>query len=235
MAADLVFCITTADQTLLARWQAAFKKEGWRTSVFSCIDALCAGACRAELDLVEVCSPLCRSPEELLRVITNRKPVATLAFATRENISDSQIAKFLGAGADDFIFANVDERVLVAKIQTYLRRMAPAISEALSKTESSSGDIRIDRAGRVVMITTGTVESAELLHLTQTELEILSMLVDSEKRVVSREMMLEKLWGSNATEVYSHCISKHIETLRKKLGPHGRRIKTVYGSGYMFI
>lgn len=230
----LIFCITTVDQTVINRWQDAFKKEGWEAEVFNCLGTLCAGACRAELDLVEVGSPLCGTPEELQKVIKNRKPVATLAFATRKNISDAQIVKFLGAGADDFILADMDERVLVAKIKTYMRRLEPAIAAALAKVESNSGDIKIDRARRVVSIRTGPGECAELLHLTQKELEILSMLVGSEKRVVSRRRMLEEIWGGNAAEVYPHCISKHLETLRKKLGPHGRRIKTVYGSGYMF-
>ena len=60
------------------------------------------------------------------------------------------------------------------------------------------------------------------------------MLVDQEKRVVSRESMLEKLWGDCAGDVYSDCINKHVESLRKKLGLYGRKVKTVYGSGYMF-
>lgn len=228
------FCITTLDQTVLNRWQAVFKKEGWETITFDHKNTTCADAGRMELDLVEVCSTLCETPEDLQELIEKRKPVAILAFAAPQNISNSQIIQFLESGADDFIFSNTDERVIVAKLKAYIRRLTPVISTAMSKLSSTSGDIKIDQNKRTVKIEARSGKHTELSNLTQKELKILSMLVGNEKRVVSREVILEKLWGDGATEVYSECINKHIESLRKKLGPYGRRIKTVYGSGYMF-
>jgi len=225
----------TLDQTVRNRWQAAFTKEGWETRVFDGRHAACAGGGSAELDLVEIGSQLCRTPEDLQKVIKARNPVVTLAFATQQSISNSQIVQFLESGADDFVFSNMDERVIVAKLKTYIRRLAPLISKTLSALASSGGDIKIDRNNRTVMIRTISGKHTELLHLTQMELAILAMLVGNEKQAISRDIMLEKLWGSEATEVYSNCIDKHIEILRRKLGPSGKRIKTIYGSGYMFI
>lgn len=230
-----VFRVTTADRRLASRWHDAFAKEGWEASFTeSAGGAGCPAAPMAEVDLVEVGTAPCRTPEELHKLIVARKPVATLAFSPHHGVSCHQMARFLDAGADDFIFSDIDERVLVSKIKAYLRRLAPVISEATEKVVSTRGDVRIDRAKRRVEITQAPEKEAVLLNLTQKEMEILALLVRNEKQVVPREAMLEKLWGCDATEVYSNCINKHIEILRKKLGPFGRRIKTVYGSGYMF-
>lgn len=228
------FCITTLDQLVLSRWQNAFKNQGWEAQAFNSLDAPAMDTGCAELDLVEVCSTLCQTPEDLQKIIKKRKPVAILAFSAPQNISDSQIVKFLEAGADDFVFSNMDERIIVAKLKAYIRRLTPAIAATMSRLESAGGNIKIDRDRRTVKIEFKPGKYTELSSLTQRELEILSMLVRNETRVVSRESMLDKLWGDEATEVYSDCINKHIETLRRKLGRYGSRIKTVYGSGYMF-
>lgn len=189
---------------------------------------------RAELDLVEVGGTDCHTPEELSSLIARRKPVATLAFAAQQNISNSQIAKFLESGADDFVYKNLDERILVAKIKAHLRRLAPHIAEAGSRLASSSEEIELDRARRTVIVGARSKKETELSNLTPREFDILLILVSHEKRVLSRDTILENLWEGKAAEVYSECVDKHIESLRKKLGAYGKKIKTVYGAGYMF-
>jgi len=231
---DLLFCIKTTDRTVLARWQNAFEKEGWKHNACDCLGIPCTRACRVRLDLVEVTTSLCKTPEDLQTIIRTRKSVATLAFAPQQSISNSQIAKFLEFGADDFVFNNLDERILVAKLKAHIRRLTPHISATIDRVASGCGDIEIDRSRRAVKIKASAGKYTELSNLTQKELDILSMLVGNEQRIVSRESMLEKLWGSNATEVYSECIDKHVESLRRKLGLYGKKIRTVYGSGYMF-
>lgn len=194
----------------------------------------CTDACRMKLALVEVGTQLCRTPDDLREILVNRKPIAALAFAAPENISNSQIARFLESGADDFIFKNIDERILVAKLKAHMRRLTSTIHETMSQVESSCGDIKIDRGRRAVKVEARNGKYTEIANLTEKELDILTMLVGNEKQVVSRESMLETLWGNGATEVYSECIDKHIESLRKKLGLYGKKIKTVYGTGYTF-
>ena len=230
---DLFFCIKTTDRTILNRWQSAFKKEGWATKDCGCLNAPCTDSCGMKLALVEVGTTSCKTPDDLREILKKRKPVATLAFADPENISNSQIAKFLECGADDFIYKDLDERILVAKLKAHMRRLTFAIHEAMSQVESSCGDIKIDRSRRAVKVARHG-KYAEIANLTEKELDILTMLVGNEKRVISRETMLETLWGNGATEVYSECIDKHIESLRRKLGLYGKKIKTIYGAGYTF-
>lgn len=236
---ELCFCITTTDRTVLNRWLAAFKKEGWDTVFFDSLRTACACVCagRAELDLVEVGAEpgLCRTPEELQEVILARKPIATLIFSSQRNISNSQAVKFLESGADDFLYSDLDERVIVAKLRTHLRRLAPLIAAAAAAPKSSDGEILVDSASRIVRVRCAGGRYKDFTNLTQKELVVLALLVRNERKAVTRRDMLEKIWGAGAGEVYPNCISQHIETLRKKLGPYAKRIKTVYGSGYMFI
>ena len=110
----------------------------------------------------------------------------------------------------------------------------PTINEAAAKLTSCGGALLIDQDRRSVRITGKTGKHTELVNFTQKQFEILTMLVSEERRVISREAMLERLWGESAEQVYSECVDKHIESLRRKLGIFGKRIKTVYGAGYMF-
>lgn len=232
---SLFFQIISADRTITCRWQKAFQKEGWPAAVDeSCYHGEEPRVKSAEICLIEISSPGCRNQEELKAILKARQPVSALVFGDAQKVSNSQIAAFLDAGADDFVYKNLDERILVAKLKAHMRRIMPAITEAVAKVASSSGDIKIDRSRRAVKIETRPGKYTELLNLTLKEFDILSLLVDHERRVITRETMLEVLWGECAGTVYSECIDKHIESLRKKLGRYGKRIKTVYGSGYMF-
>lgn len=189
---------------------------------------------RATLALVEIGGPDCRDPDDLKAMIKSLVPVSTLVFGDPQKVSNNQIAAFLEAGADDFVYKNIDERILVAKLKAHMRRLKPAIIEAAGKLSSSCRSVEIDHNRRTVKMKTHAGKRTELSNLTQKEFDILSLLIAEERRVVTRESILEKLWGNDAVDVYSECIDKHIESLRKKMGKCGAKIKTIYGSGYMF-
>lgn len=227
--------IITADPAISIRWQKAFQKECWSVSVAGlCGEGDAREAARAELDLIEMGVPGCRDMDDFTGILRLRRPVSVFLFAEQQKTSNTQIAAFLEAGADDFVYKNIDERILVAKLKAHIRRIMPAITEAVSKFSSRAGGIEIDGNRRAVKIESKPGKYTELSNLTQKEFEILALLVSNEKRVISRESMLEKLWGEDAANVYSECVDKHIESLRRKLGMFGKRIKTVYGAGYMF-
>ena len=231
----LSFHIVTADTGIAARWQAAFRKEGWQVALHApSADYACARAAAGELDFVEFGAPCCKSGNDLKALMHKRLPLSVIVFGDQSKVSNSQISALLEAGADDFIYKNLDERVLVAKIKAHLRRIMPAILQASARGASSCGEIEVDSSRRAVKIKSRTGKVTELCNLTQRELDILAFLVGHEKQVVSRETMLEKLWGEASVNVYCECVDKHIESLRRKLGLCGKRIRTVYGTGYMF-
>ncbi len=192
------------------------------------------GVNRAVLVLIEIGSPDCEDQEDLKSIIRYLQPVSTLVFGNPQKVSNRQIAAFLEAGADDFVYNNLDERILVAKLKAHMRRLKPAIVEAAGKLSSSCRSVEIDHSRRTVKMKTHAGKHTELANLTQKEFDILSLLIAEERRVVTRESILERLWGNDAADVYSECIDKHIESLRKKMGKCGAKIKTIYGSGYMF-
>lgn len=231
----LIFRILSTDKAISARWQKAFQEEGWQTEVdASYFPHRDLGQHRTELDLMEIGVPECDSREIFQSVLKTRRPVSALVFGDPQKVSNRQIAAFLDAGADDFIFKNIDERILVAKLKAHLRRIMPTIAKAAAKLMSSCRSVEIDRRRRAVRIATPPGKYTELSTLTPKEFDILSLLVAQECTVVTREDMLERLWGDGATDVYSECIDKHVESLRRKLGIFGKKIVTVYGSGYMF-
>jgi len=230
-----IFHLISPDRIISRRWQEAFRKESWKVLIeLSCADLGPKRAGLAEIYLIEAGCPDCRGPEDLMAFLKARRPVAALVFGDAQKISNREIAAFLETGADDFVYKNIDERVLVAKIKAHIRRIMPAITEAATKLASSCRSVEIDRTRRAVKVTTGAGRYTELSNLTPKEFDILSLLVTHERDVVTRERILEKIWGSDAVDVYSECIDKHVESLRRKLGKCGKRIRTVYGSGYMF-
>ncbi|MDA8244939.1 MAG: response regulator transcription factor [Elusimicrobia bacterium] len=233
---NLLFHIISPAPVISGRWRSAFAKEGWTALVSpGAGESPAHSGGRVELALVEICVPSFRSQEDLKSLLKARRPVSLLIFGEQARVSNTQIAAFLEAGADDFVFKNLDERVLVAKLKAHVRRLLPAIQEAAARLSSSCGEVQIDKSKRAVRVAVKRGKFRELENLTQKEFEILSLLVNNEAKVLSREAILEKLWGDSAGEVYSECIDKHIESLRRKLGLYGRKIRTVYGSGYMFV
>jgi phosphate regulon transcriptional regulator PhoB len=129
----------------------------------------------------------------------------------------------LELGADDYIVKPFSPKELLARVRAVLRRAKPAPGAAAI----AIGVLAIDPGTRTV-----TVQGAPLT-LTHKEFELLSALADAQGRVLSREFLLDRVWGySRAGEIESRTVDVHVRRLRVKLGPEGRRILTVKSVGY---
>ena len=129
----------------------------------------------------------------------------------------------LELGADDYIVKPFSPKELLARVRAVLRRAKPAPGAAAI----AMGALAIDPGTRTV-----TVEGAPLT-LTHKEFELLSALADAQGRVLSREFLLDRVWGySRAGEIESRTVDVHVRRLRVKLGSEGRRILTVKSVGY---
>ena len=129
----------------------------------------------------------------------------------------------LELGADDYIVKPFSPKELLARVRAVLRRARPAPGAAAI----TIGALAIDPGTRTV-----TVEGAPLT-LTHKEFELLSALADAQGRVLSREFLLDRVWGySRAGEIESRTVDVHVRRLRVKLGPEGHRILTVKSVGY---
>jgi phosphate regulon transcriptional regulator PhoB len=129
----------------------------------------------------------------------------------------------LELGADDYIVKPFSPKELLARVRAVLRRVKPASGAAVV----TIGALAIDAGTRTV-----TVQGVPLT-LTHKEFELLGALADAQGRVLSREFLLDRVWGySHADEIESRTVDVHVRRLRVKLGPEGRRILTVKSVGY---
>ena len=130
----------------------------------------------------------------------------------------------LSTGADDYVVKPFSVPELMARVKALLRRMAPArISETLE-----SGDIRIDRGAHKV--TRGVRE----IRVGPTEYRLLEVLMEGAGRVLSRQQLIDRVWG-NTAEIDERTIDVHVGRLRKALvrGSEPDPIRTVRGTGYV--
>ena len=127
-------------------------------------------------------------------------------------------------GADDYVTKPFSPRELALRIGAVLRRRF-ADSDAEQALEH--GAIRLDAARH--RCTVGGAEAP----LTAKEFDLLRELMSRPGRVVTRERLLERVWGSDVT-VTPRTIDTHLKRLREKLGDAGVSVETVRGVGYRF-
>jgi two-component system alkaline phosphatase synthesis response regulator PhoP len=162
---------------------------------------------------IELCRRLRREP------LTRRTPIIILTAKG----SESDRVAGLDLGADDYITKPFSVRELLARVRAVLRRM----DESASKTYEDDhlmidfDDIRVVCNGRKI-------------KLTNKEFSLLSVLAKSADRVITRQQLLDNVWG------YSYygdarTLDVHIRRLRQKLEDCGNCIETVVGVGYRFI
>jgi DNA-binding response OmpR family regulator len=157
---------------------------------------------------------------EVLRRLRGRRSSLPVLIVTARDALDDRI-KGLDLGADDYILKPFDMPELLARVRAHIRR-----AQAAPTTEIVYGPLVFDTTTRLVRI------HGEPFNLSARELGILETLLMKIGKVITKEMLVEKLcsWdemlGSNAIEVYVH-------RLRKKLQPLGVDISTVRGLGYM--
>ena len=131
----------------------------------------------------------------------------------------------LELGADDYVTKPFSPRELTLRVRAVLRRVAEtdAVGEVLER-----GPLKLDAGSHRCFVDGKEVE------LTAKEFELLSSLMRRPGRVLSRQMLLDEVWGSSIT-VTVRTIDTHLKRLRAKLGAGGDLIETVRGVGYRFI
>jgi len=165
---------------------------------------------------------------EVLKEIRRFSQVPVIMLTVRAE--DTDVARGLEMGADDYITKPFSHIELVARVQAVLRRsQGTAVSSG--ERPFNSGKLFIDFTGNEVKV------DGKSVKLTSTELKLLYLLVRNEGRLVTHEGLLSKVWG----ETYSDArdlLRVHIQHLRQKLddsveSPH--IIVTEHGMGYKFI
>jgi len=168
------------------------------------------------MDGLEVCKALKKEPK------TSLIPIIMLTAKGQE--SDKVVG--LELGADDYITKPFSLRELIARIKAVLRRATE--KEKLPEV-LQSGDLKIDFSKISVSVKDKPVE------LTAKEFELLKTLLKAKGRVLSRDYLLDSIWGyDHAMEIQTRTVDVHVRTLRKKLKSAAKMILTVKNYGYRF-
>jgi two-component system alkaline phosphatase synthesis response regulator PhoP len=151
---------------------------------------------------------------------TNQIPIVFLTARTNE--VDEVVG--LELGADDYIVKPISLPKLMARIRAVFRRKE-SHAEPVEKDVIQFGEIEINRLNYTVHI-----GSREVMF-PKKEFEILAYLAQHPNQVVTREMLLNAVWGDDVY-VVDRTVDVHISKVREKLGPFGGWIETVKGVGY---
>lgn len=154
---------------------------------------------------------------EVCRRIQAAQPVPVLMLTARSDETDMLIG--LGIGADDYLTKPFSMRVLVARVRVLLRR----VDRVVPVQSLSLGEHRVDLQARRVH------RGDDEIHLTRTEFDLLVFLASRPGAAVSRDALLEHVWGW-ASGLESRTVDTHVKALRRKLGAD--LIRTVHGVGY---
>ena len=154
---------------------------------------------------------------ERLRAEGVRTPVMML---TAKAEKDDRITGF-NAGADDYLTKPFGVMELLARVRALLRRTQEETPSAVM----TLGDVTLDRESH--RVTAGGQEVA----LTHMEFELLAFLMAHAGKAVTREVLLDDVWGI-AYSGDTRTIDVHVRTLRQKLGDSGRLITTIRNVGY---
>jgi two-component system phosphate regulon response regulator OmpR len=190
----------------------------------------------------------------LARWLRERYDVGIIMVTASGDVVDRVVG--LEVGADDYIAKPFDPRELLARIKSLLRRVAaapatPAVPSAVAPAGAAPGDVgpapppaaaaaglravgrcRLDLGAHRLFD-----EAGGELPLTAMEFDLLTVFIDHPNRVLSRDQLLT-LTRNREWEPFDRSIDIRIARLRRKVEPdpeHPRVIRTVRGSGYMFV
>jgi two-component system response regulator RegX3 len=180
----------------------------------------------ADLVLLDLMLPG-MSGEDICKEIRRDSNVPIIMLTAK----DADLDRVLGLelGADDYITKPFNTRELVARIKAVLRRSTSESSSPDGVLEA--GGIRLDPDRFEVTV------RGDQVHLPRKEFELLELLMENTGRVLSRETLLDRVWGSDYFGD-SRTLDVHIKRLRSKCeeDPHEpRHIITIRGLGYKFV
>jgi DNA-binding response OmpR family regulator len=227
---DKLIAIVDDEQDIRELVAINLKKAGYKVKEYEDADSLLKVLPRSIPDLIilDIMMPgtdgiqackIIKSSEK-----TSRIPIIMLTAKADE--SDKIVG--LETGADDYVTKPFSPRELTARVKAVLRRGSKEQGSMLK-----AGAITIDLEKHEVRTALKAKGKAEdkVVELTATEFKILEILISGKGKVLSREQLLDNLWGGEKF-VIDRTIDVHVKHLRTKLGDAGKTIKNIRGVGY---
>ena len=196
---------------------AGFRAEGfekpsafWHACKTQLPDLVLLDLMLPEEDGISILKKLRNDPE------TRKMPIILLTAKS------SEYDKVMGLenGADDYVAKPFSMMELLARVKALLRRV-----EKDENTGLTIGDLFVDKTRHEVLV------KGEQVTLTLKEFELLCLLVENKGKVLTRDQLLNSIWGYEF-DGENRTVDVHIRTLRQKLGSCGEYIETVRGVGY---
>lgn len=159
---------------------------------------------------------------EVCKTIQNLN-IPIIMLTAKNDIKDKLYG--LELGADDYITKPFDGRELIARVKTILRRVDKY--NIKDETNIAVGPIIINTIERIVHL-----DGTEI-NLTPKEFDLLLLFCENQRKVFSRENILELVWGYEFIGD-SRTVDMHVQRLRRKLGKYNPYVKTIFGIGYKF-
>jgi DNA-binding response OmpR family regulator len=160
---------------------------------------------------------------EKLRIDNNQIPII---FLTAKDTENDMLTAF-SVGGDDYIQKPFSIKEVSARVKALLKR-----TTTQKANKETSNKLIIDALQINLELKIASVDNVDV-NLTKTEFEILMTLVEHTERVLSRQEIMDAVWGDNVL-VTDRTVDVHITRLRKKLGYIGRCITNRSGFGYRF-
>jgi two-component system response regulator RegX3 len=169
------------------------------------------------------------SGTEVCRAIRARSDVPIIMLTARDTEVDRVVG--LEIGADDYLTKPFSTRELVARIRAILRRATVGhMVSSVEELPSEASGVRVDRSRHEVTV------DGQLIDLPPKEFELLAVLVEHAGRVLTRNQLIDEVWGSDYVGD-TKTLDVHIRRLRGRVEPDPQdpqRIRTVRGVGYRF-
>ena len=162
---------------------------------------------------------------ELCRWIRGRSDLPVIMLTARGEEADRIVG--LELGADDYVTKPFSPRELAARVRTVLRRTEAG---AAPQERLAFGDVVLDAASREV------TKDGNAVALTAREFDLLWFFVSHPRRVFSRDLLMDRVWGYSAA-LDTGTVTVHMRRLREKLEDEPatpRHLQTVWGVGYRF-
>ena len=160
---------------------------------------------------------------DFCRKVKSKQEIPVI-FLTARDMEQEEMQGF-DCGADDYITKPFKMPILHRRIQAALRKTGAREERSLY----DDGYLRIDFDQMTA------VRGEETLTMTPTEFKILRLLIVNADKVLTKRILLEKIWDSSGNFVDEHAVAVNINRLRKKIEPQDHvYIKTLYGVGYQW-
>ncbi|QAT43909.1 response regulator [Aminipila luticellarii] len=219
----MIFCVeddsSIRELIVYTLRNTGFKAEGFSdgAELFSALSQQ-----TPELILLDIMLPGMDGIEVLKKIKSSKgtRDIPVIMLTAKGTEYDKVIG--LDNGADDYMTKPFGMMELISRIKAVLRRVQPKTGNG----QITCGDITLNAEKHLV------TADGKPVQLTLKEFEVLRYLMENRGNVLSRDLLLERIWGYDF-DGETRTLDVHLRTLRQKLGESGQIIETIRGVGYL--